>query len=469
MRSGSNPDSRWAHIAAGLRAYRAARDRIFGRVDDAAVARYLTGKCTEQESRHIRTVIDQVTELRRCVELVRDVTANSARTEPAPLDPLRIDPHPPSVEPSSHEPPAFGAGPSLAPVYPLSPAGDEPPAPSDSFRLLEWVTGIGIAAILLLMLIPALQSAREAARRAQCVNNLKQIGLAIANYESANGSYPIGNLTYIRRSDNCATYWGYTWLDYILPYLEVNDRYNAGNFSRPYNSRSQLTAYHRTISTLICPDDTQNVDLTGQGFIFTMQTSYTAMRGLTENLYYSWGKSPDAPNADRCGAIDGEGVFGTNISYRVADVTDGMNNTIFAGEVCRFKNEPPNSVFNFGNAGGAWLGPDWVSGVTTWPGDVRVTSGAYAVPKLNAAAVINNGPSCINGNPFGTPQYGNPPGWVNTCQNLGQFGFRSNHPGGVNFLFGDGSVHFLKETIALPTYRALATRALGEVVSAETF
>ncbi len=200
-----------------------------------------------------------------------------------------------------------------------------------------------------------------------------------------------------------------------------------------------------------------------------MQTSYPGMSGLTEIALFRWSPGAGQPNADRCGAIDSEGVFGKNIAYRVASVTDGTANTIFVGEQSRFLNEPPNSTFNFGNVVDAFNGPDWVSGTRYWPGDVRVTGIAYAVPRLNARAVTRNATACMNGNPLGTPQYGNPVGWLNTCPDLGQFGFRSRHPGGVNFLFGDGSVHFLKDTISLPTYRSLATRAMGEVVSADAY
>jgi prepilin-type N-terminal cleavage/methylation domain-containing protein/prepilin-type processing-associated H-X9-DG protein len=336
------------------------------------------------------------------------------------------------------------------------------------FTLIELLVVIAIIGVLIALLLPAVQAAREAARRAQCTNNLKQIGLALHNYESAQGSFPMFCLTRSRTYDNCASSWLHTWLNYSLPYMEAGNQFNSINFMRPYNSVTQFTAFRLKHGSLICPDDTPNVDLTAQGFIVTMQTSYYAMKGLSENQWWSWGTGATAPNADRCGVIDGEGVFEPNLAHKIADITDGTNNTIVVGEVSRFRDEPSGSPFNFGNAAGAFGGPDWVSG-TVWPGDVRVTAGAYAVPKINAKPVKSGMGDCFQGNPFGTPQYGNAPGWINTCQNLGQFGFRSNHPGGANFLFGDGSVHFLKDTINLPTYRALATRALGEVISADAY
>jgi prepilin-type processing-associated H-X9-DG protein len=247
--------------------------------------------------------------------------------------------------------------------------------------------------------------------------------------------------------------------------------FNTINFQLNYHYKAQFTAYRSKVNVLLCPDDTPNVDLTQSNFIATFDVSYAGMRGMTENLYYSWGTGATAPNAGRCGAIDSEGVFGTNIAYTVANVIDGTSNTIFAGEVSRFKNEPNNSVFNFGSPGGAWGGPDWTSSVT-WPGDVRVSSGAYSVPNINANPVLNGGPACLtSAGPFAFLTYGNAPGWVNSaaCLVLGQFGFRSNHPGGANFLFGDGSVRFLKSTINTATYRALSTRNVGEVVSSDSY
>jgi len=340
------------------------------------------------------------------------------------------------------------------------------------FTLIELLVVIAIIGVLIALLLPAVQAAREAARRAQCINNMKQLGLAIHNYESSQGSFPMGNMRGSREFDNCATFWGHTWVSYILPYIEGGSQFNAVNYSRVYNSVSQFTAFRMKNATFLCPDDTKNTDLTQSGFIATFQTSYAAVRGLTENMYYSWGTGATAPNADRCGAIDSEGIFGANIAFKIADILDGTSGTMMVGEQSRFQEEPSGSTFNFGNVGGAFGGPDWVTGVQTWPGDIRVTSGAYLVPRLNALPVKNGGPACLTSTgPFAYPTLGNPPGWVNSpaCLDLGQFGFRSKHPGGANFLFGDGSVKFIKQTVDKNTYRALGTRDKGEVVSGDSY
>jgi prepilin-type N-terminal cleavage/methylation domain-containing protein/prepilin-type processing-associated H-X9-DG protein len=345
-------------------------------------------------------------------------------------------------------------------------------APRRGFTLIELLVVIAIIGVLIALLLPAVQQAREAARRIQCTNNLKQIGLAFANYESTQGSFPMGRLTRSRQRDNCTTVFLHTWAAYVLPYMESTAQYNAVNFELVYNSIRQFTAFRMKVSSYMCPSDTPNTDLTGQGFIATWQSSYSGVMGLTEGVYYWWGSGPTAPNADRCGHIDSEGILGGNIAYRISDVTDGTSGTMLVGETSRFRDEPAGSPFNFVNAAGAFAGPNWVTGVRAWPGDIRVTSLAYLVPRLNAPPVRNGGPACLTSTgPFAFPTLGNPPGWVNSraCQELGQFGFRSNHPGGGNFLFADGSVRFLKDSINIQTYRALGTRNIGEVISSDSY
>src|SRR5262249_30194215 len=154
--------------------------------------------------------------------------------------------------------------------------------------------------------------------------------------------------------------------------------------------------------------------------------------------------------------------------YRIAEVTDGTSNTMMVGEQSRFKDEPAGSNFNFANVAGWFAGPPWTSATPDW-NDSRPTSLAFTVPKLNSPGMRNLGtsaPACI---PSTSPLYTDTPNWSQTCTQLGQWGFRGLHPGGANFLFADGSVKFLKETINLPTYRALGSRNRGEVVSADSF
>ena len=335
------------------------------------------------------------------------------------------------------------------------------------FTLIELLVVIAIIAVLIALLLPAVQAAREAARRSQCVNNLKQIGLATMNYESTAGSLPMGGSTRSRSYDDCATVWNHSYMNYILPFMEGSNQYNGINFGRVYNSISNTTIFATRQGSYICPSDTLAETLPA-GFVGTAQSSYTGNRGTVENMYYSYGTSPTATNASRCGVIDGTGPLGSNIAYKLADIVDGTSNTVLAGEVSRFRNEVAGSHFNFSNVVGVFAGPPW-TGTTTWPGDVRPAGGAYTVPKINARAVTNGGAACMTTSGMSDPTVG----WATpitapVCANFGQFGFRSNHPGGANFVFCDGSVRFLKETINPTTYQAVGTRNGGEVVSSDS-
>src|SRR5262249_10720358 len=138
------------------------------------------------------------------------------------------------------------------------------------------------------------------------------------------------------------------------------------------------------------------------------------------------------------------------------------------GEVARFKNEPAGSNFNFVNVAGWFIGPPWTSSTPAW-NDTRITAFAYPVPKLNSPPMLNIGggvPPCIAST---DPRVSRPPNWVTACPPLGQLDFRSPHPGRATFVFGDGSVKFIKDTISLPIYRSLGTRSMGEVISADAF
>jgi prepilin-type N-terminal cleavage/methylation domain-containing protein/prepilin-type processing-associated H-X9-DG protein len=338
-----------------------------------------------------------------------------------------------------------------------------PRALARGFTLIELLVVIAIIAVLIALLLPAVQAAREAARRSQCVNNLKQIGLGIANYESSIGSLPIGTFTgAVSDGNGCASGRYYNVFEYIEPFIEQTTTFNAANFMslNGYRSVVNTTSFGQKIATYLCPSDLPNYPLNpAAGQIPSPQCSYAMNVGVTECFLFSFTDKVNNPN---CGSITPDGPFGKNWDYRFADITDGLSNTIFFGEASRFRNEPatwgatPSFFSSYAMTGIIW-GPASMN-------DYRPMCFAYVVPKINAPA--QQQPLSLTINTLADLQT-----WYIQAQGTiyGQFGFRSMHPGGANFVFGDGSVRFLKESINLPTYRALGTRGGGEVISSDAY
>jgi prepilin-type N-terminal cleavage/methylation domain-containing protein/prepilin-type processing-associated H-X9-DG protein len=317
------------------------------------------------------------------------------------------------------------------------------------FTLIELLVVIAIIAVLIALLLPAVQAAREAARRAQCVNNLKQIGLALHNYESSFGTFPFGVMYEYSSSNGCGYHWRYTLFMYALATMEGGNQYNTINFSGATNSVRNITAFNFRVASFVCPSDLRS-DPTPSTYPGYSQGSYAGMAGYTEMWRWLLGTDPSM-----CNRITGNGTFILEKVRRISEITDGTSNTTFVGEFSRFKNEP-SSIFNFWNSG-EWFG-DGIG-----PGSSRSCGIAYSAVKPNAPAQIGGvEPIIDNLGPFL---------WWQDPRALtyGQFGFRSLHPGGLNFLFGDGSVKFIKETIDMGTYRALSTNAGAEVISSDSF
>jgi prepilin-type N-terminal cleavage/methylation domain-containing protein/prepilin-type processing-associated H-X9-DG protein len=350
------------------------------------------------------------------------------------------------------------------------------------FTLIELLVVIAIIAVLIALLLPAVQSAREAARRAQCVNNLKQLALACHNYESSAGSFPIGNV-YNNVTANgfgpaCSQAQLYSAFAFVLPYLEQGSSYNAYNFSWPgdmypkaANAGPNVTAGTQKIASFICPSDTQGAAaLPTQFTIAINQCSYGQNRGTWENIYFNWFSSAGVATqyANQCAWGGGTGMFMPESVVRIADVTDGTSNTAFFGEMSRFRQEPGSSSWQWANIMAAFGDGTWATS-----GGVRISGGAYTVPPPNTppdttptATITTN---CFAGLSY-PPDWlanANPPGGI--CLQLGQWAFRSFHPGGVNFAFADGSVKFVKNSVNVLTYRGLGTRNLGEVISSDQY
>jgi prepilin-type N-terminal cleavage/methylation domain-containing protein/prepilin-type processing-associated H-X9-DG protein len=358
------------------------------------------------------------------------------------------------------------------------------------FTLIELLVVIAIIAVLIALLLPAVQSAREAARRASCVNNLKQITLAIHNYESAHGSFPIGLIlnedAYFPSLCNIpsvAPYaaFGYSLFTEILPNMELTTIYNSINFMFPPGGHHFLNvdagAVNRTgmitqINSYVCPSDfPQTPYAISQSTNGYSQTSYGGVVGTFDIWHWYCGCPPGVGGLSCQGSVQiaSDGVFYGNVATRIQGVTDGTSNTMAVGETSRFINDP-DQIFE------TWSRCLWFS--SSFPGATRVTGTASTIPRINAPFYPGEpgGGGFVDGEVDSWS-------WIQSgfdYRTFGQFGFRSQHPGGANFSFCDGSVRFIKQTIDMGNpnytppinkgiYRQLSTRKGGEVISADTY
>jgi len=340
-----------------------------------------------------------------------------------------------------------------------------PCSPPAGFTLIELLVVISIIAVLIALLLPAVQAVREAARRAQCTNNMKQLGLACHNYESAMGALPMGNQGYAN-FPSCGNVWPddyflYSTFVYILPYVESTAQYNAYNLSLVFARTANTTANSIQVAAYVCPTDLPFTQVPSPNVPY-VHSSYATNRGRNENIGFNWAVAtmpdPGAPNYQNCNGDPGDGMFGWQTSFRLSSVIDGTSNTFLFGEVHRFRDQPPGP-YSIGNITVEFT--DDYSGLGGIP-----TSGAFVIPRPNSPPDRDGS---VYAACFGSAQF--PPDWINVvaCQKYGQYGFRSLHPGGTNFAMADGSVRFVRDSISLPTYRALGTRAGGEVVSADSY
>ncbi len=325
-----------------------------------------------------------------------------------------------------------------------------------AFTLIELLVVIAIIAVLIALLLPAVQAAREAARRTQCVNNLKQLGLSLQNYHDVNGTFPMDRYNGPAFGEYVYGLDCYSVLCRVLPYMEQTPLYSTFNFNVDQTSAANSTGVATALQAYLCPSDAGGSPPVGWA-----RTSYHVNEG--PQLCWLWGPS-DLYNANTNMPAP-NGAFFTNYAYPISAFTDGLSNTVMMSER---------------------LIGDFSGTVVTYRSDLFLPGTAPA--SISDAVAQCRAIDWKNISFQGLNNSGAPWAWVNNCETTYQHistpntiscmfpanwrimhGASSQHPGGVNTLLGDGSVRFVKDTIFVGTWQALGSRNGGEVISADSY
>ena len=293
-----------------------------------------------------------------------------------------------------------------------------------AFTLVELLVVIAIIAVLVTLLLPAVQSARAAARRIECSNNLKQMCLAMHLHHDALGHLPVAV------NDDWAVLG--TWQVYILPYIEHADMFEFYDFTVGYASDPNLSRVtSKRLATLTCGNDAANT-----GFRGITSHNYVVNFGNTA-VDYNPGKGYDTRQLKTFrDVLFGGAPFGQNESFQLEHITDGTSNTLLAAEVIQGIGGDLRGFSWWGHGAifVGWIGPNSASP------DV-IYSSKYCKNKLS-------NPPCIA---------------PSSASNPVMMGARSRHPSGINSGMCDGSVRFVSNSILLETWRAMTSSAGGDV------
>jgi len=363
--------------------------------------------------------------------------------------------------------------------------------------LIELLVVIAIIAVLIALLLPAVQSAREAARRAQCVNNLKQIGLAAHNYLSQQNVFPplVQNRSGMLWAKGIQDHWPLDWTASLLPQMEQSPLYNALNWSfgaangsMPWNT----TVLKTMVASLTCPSESIRVPTNQWGWkSYVGNVGGPACVSVFDGAMVALRSDP----GDFPGFSTADGLQNSNCSvFGIEGMMDGTSNTAMFSETLVGTGPVGNTVtLATARRKSTYLFP---SGLTI-QANLGVNGAQQALQFVNTCKSLPgttpgygglapaNGNFWISGHVGSTLMYdaynhwlppnaagcynaadGNTGGWGNPLDGVPP---SSNHPGGVNIAFADGSVKFIKDTISPPTWWAIGTRSGGEVVSSDAY
>lgn len=349
------------------------------------------------------------------------------------------------------------------------------------FTLIELLVVIAIIAVLIALLLPAVQAAREAARRAQCINNLKQLGLSVHNYLSSQQAFPP-----LAINNNNGWYWTASWTDAILPHLEQTGLFNTINYNVQMTDPPNNTAGFTAIAALLCPSDS-NQQRPGSPWAPTNYMGNLGGPGPISCWNGTIVPAKDPVNSRSRIAYDN----GNNAVFGVEAITDGTSNTAMFSEKLRGgdPNDPtirldaPNNkraifpvnmplTMDQGGSTGQASAMSFLQACKTLPSSTLSQSSRdvgchWILGQGNATT--NNGyhhfmpPNTTTCSASNSLKIGGWPGYESSSTPT------SNHSGGINIGFSDGSVKFVKDTVNISAWWAIGSRSGGEVVSSDAF